>query len=522
MAKLRSIITDDPHTWDEAWNQNVTPWDAGEIQPPLREVTQSGEINFPASGRAFVPGCGSDAKIQSVTKGYDAIYIASELGLETLAIDISPAAVKNASKTIPQGLNTRIEVHDFFSFTVPDERSFFVAIPPSRRQEWGSQINALIKPGGYLITLVYPLDPETDAGPPWFVRPEHYLAPLREGWEKVVDRIPTVSSPTHVGRERLVVWKKLQDHLRFLHPTMTDPQTGAIDFTYSGETFQTSFEVFGDLKQGRPLVALHGGPGIPHQYLLPIAALAASRSIPIVFYDQIGCGRSSLLPHKTTKFWTPELFMAELDTVLAHFGIAEDFDLYGHSWGGMLAANYVISRNPQGLKRLIISDATPSLELWAAGANFLLSGFPEAFQEMLKRHESAGTTDSEEYQHGIQQFNEKHMCTLKPWPNELLSAFEAVEADATVYSTMIGPSEFNVTGTLKTWTVVDDLPKITVPTLLINGRYEAAQDFAVAPFFHRMPKVKWVQFAASSHMPFFEEKERYLQVVGDFLCHGDY
>lgn len=85
----------------------------------------------------------------------------------------------------------------------------------------------------------------------------------------------------------------------------------------------------------------------------------------------------------------------------------------------------------------------------------------------------------------------------------------------------IGPSEFNIKGTLKTWTVVDDLHKISVQTLLINGRYEDAQDVAVAPFFEKIPKVKWVQFAESSHMPFFEEKERYLQVVGDFLARDD-
>ncbi|KAJ7833114.1 S-adenosyl-L-methionine-dependent methyltransferase [Mycena olivaceomarginata] len=197
-AKIREIITDNPHSWDDAWKQNVTPWDAGAIQPPLREVTQSGEVVFPKSGRAFVPGCGS---------GYDAIYISSELGLDTLAIDISPIAVANASKNIPDGLNTRFEVQDFFSFSVPDDEkfdliydyTFFVAIPPSRRPEWGTQMNSLIKAGGYLITLVFPLDPETD----------HYLGPLGGGWEKVVDRIPTASSPEHVGRERLVVWKKL-------------------------------------------------------------------------------------------------------------------------------------------------------------------------------------------------------------------------------------------------------------------------------------------------------------------------
>ncbi|KAJ7260618.1 proline-specific peptidase, partial [Mycena rebaudengoi] len=292
-------------------------------------------------------------------------------------------------------------------------------------------------------------------------------------------------------------------------------QTGQIDYVVGGKTFQTGFKVFGDLKSGRrPLLTLHGGPGIPHLYILPIAELATSRGIPIVFYDQIGCGMSTHLPHKPQEFWTVELFMAELDNVLAHFSIADDFDLFGHSWGGMLASNYVISRNPTGLKRLILSDAPASMELWSVGTNTLLDQFPDDFSAMLKRHELAGTTESEEYQLGIQQFNEKHLCTVKPWPNELVQAFEALEADPTVYATMIGPSEFNITGTMKAWTVVDDLHKISMPTLLINGRYDDAQDVGVVPFFDKIASVKWIQFAESSHMPFFEENTRYMQVVG--------
>ncbi|KAJ7136108.1 proline-specific peptidase [Mycena epipterygia] len=291
---------------------------------------------------------------------------------------------------------------------------------------------------------------------------------------------------------------------------MTGPFTGTMDFIVGDEAFQTAFKVFGNLKSGRrPLIALHGGPGVPHQYMLPIADLAASRGIPIIFYDQVGCGLSTHLLDKPADFWTVELFIAELDNVLAHFGIA-DFDLYGHSWSGMLVSNYVIP--VKGLKRLILFDAPASMELWAVGTNALLSKFPEVFQDVQKARAHA------EYQQGIQEFNEKYLCTVKPWPSDLVNAFEALEADATVYSTMVGPLEFNITGTMKTWTVVGDLYHIAVPMLLINGRYDDAQDVAVAPFFEEIPSVKWVQFAESSHMPFFEEKERYLQVVGDSLA----
>ncbi|KAJ7749321.1 hypothetical protein DFH07DRAFT_829313 [Mycena maculata] len=128
--------------------------------------------------------------------------------------------------------------------------------------------------------------------------------------------------------------------------------------------------------------------------------------------------------------------MAEFDNVLAHLGIADDFDLCGHSWGGILASNYIISRNPAGLRRLILSDAPASMELCAVGTNALLSELPQAFREMVRKHELAGTMDSAEYQRGIQEFNEKHLCTVKPWPSELLSAFEALEANPTVYSTL--------------------------------------------------------------------------------------
>lgn len=222
-----------------------------------------------------------------------------------------------------------------------------------------------------------------------------------------------------------------------LHKTTMAERVGSIEFALNNEVFQTAFKIFGDLKAGhRPLVALHGGPGMPHTYILPMAELTVSRGIPVIFYDQLGSGMSSNLPNKTKEFWTPELFMAELDNLLLSLGVADDFDLYGQSWGGMLAASYVISRNPRGLGRLIISDSPADLELWTVANNALLSAFPLEFREMLKKHELAGTTDSREYQQGLHEFNKRHICTVDPWPDVLNQAFAAVEENPTVYSTM--------------------------------------------------------------------------------------
>src|SRR5262249_24308738 len=57
-----------------------------------------------------------------------------------------------------------------------------------------------------------------------------------------------------------------------------------------------------------PLLLLHGGPGVPSYYLKPLAALADER--PVVFYDQLGCGRSPA--PADSALWTTERFVQEL------------------------------------------------------------------------------------------------------------------------------------------------------------------------------------------------------------------
>ena len=56
---------------------------------------------------------------------------------------------------------------------------------------------------------------------------------------------------------------------------------------------RTWYRVVGDLSTPTrvPLLALHGGPGLPSDSLEPLAALAGTGR-PVVFYDQLGCGNS--------------------------------------------------------------------------------------------------------------------------------------------------------------------------------------------------------------------------------------
>lgn len=211
---------------------------------------------------------------------------------------------------------------------------------------------------------------------------------------------------------------------------------GTIDFVYDGETYKTAYRVVGNLESGRrPLVILHGGPGVPSCYLYCLDGLA-SKGTPLIYYDQVGAGNSTRLREKPEEFFTYKLFMDELENVITHFGIADNFDLLGHSWGGMLAADFITSRHPKGIHRLIISDSPASMELWETATNSLLDRFPEDFQQKVRKHVQAGTTDSQEFKDCVDIFNHRFLCILDPWPKLLVDAFAMLDEDSTVYGIM--------------------------------------------------------------------------------------
>src|ERR1700704_2634648 len=92
-----------------------------------------------------------------------------------------------------------------------------------------------------------------------------------------------------------------------------------------------------------PLIVLHGGPGMAHDYVRNIAALADETGRRVIHYDQLGCGHSTHLPDAPRDFWTPDLFVDEFHTVRTELGI-DRYHLLGQSWGGMLGAEIAVRR----------------------------------------------------------------------------------------------------------------------------------------------------------------------------------
>jgi L-proline amide hydrolase len=280
--------------------------------------------------------------------------------------------------------------------------------------------------------------------------------------------------------------------------------------------YKTWYRVTGDLGSGlAPVVVVHGGPGSTHDYLLPLARLA-EEGRPVVHYDQIGNGGSTHMPGRGADLWTVELFLAELDNLLVRLGVADNYVLFGQSWGGLLVARHAAAR-PAGLRGLVIANSPASYPLWLQEMAVLRAQLPPGVNETLLRHEAAGTTDSEEYYEAMTPFYEKHVCRLKPWPREYRASFYEVYNDPTVYYAMNGPSEFHVIGSLRDWGVEDCLPDIEVPTLVVSGRHDEATPKTVRPYQELIPDARWVVFEDSSHLPHLEEPEAFHEVMTEYL-----
>ena len=260
---------------------------------------------------------------------------------------------------------------------------------------------------------------------------------------------------------------------------------------------------------GLPLLVVHGGPGLPHNYLSSLERLADEREV--IFWDQLGCGKSRR--PSNARLWTMERAVAEMDAVVKALELNR-FHIFGNSWGGMLAQQYVLDV-AAGAVSLTISNSIASIPEFSNMVVRLKSELDPATQSAIDRHEAAGTTYSAEYQAAIRTWNETYLCRVRPWPRELEEAFRNMGTD--VFETMFGPSDFHIVGTIRGWDVFDLLSEITLPTLILAGRFDECVPEHAWEMHQRIPGSRFELFESSAHMPFIEEPERFDRVMREFL-----
>jgi proline-specific peptidase len=261
-----------------------------------------------------------------------------------------------------------------------------------------------------------------------------------------------------------------------------------------------------------PMLMLHGGPGAGHDYIAPLGeSLAQDR--PVIMYDQLGCGRSEQI--EDTSLWTVDRSVAELDAVRAALGL-EHIHLFGQSWGGWLAIEYM-TRGTTGVERLILASTSASTREFVEGARLLIEQLPEPHRSVLVEGGARGEYDTPEYLAAVTEFYKRHLCRLDPWPDALNASIANLDGNA-VYLSMNGPTEFDVIGPLRTWDRTADLGRIDVPTLITVGRYDEIPPSCAETMRAGIPDARVVVLEHSGHVSHLEEPETYLAVVRGFIA----
>ena len=269
------------------------------------------------------------------------------------------------------------------------------------------------------------------------------------------------------------------------------------------------YQQFTKNPKGTPVLILHGGPGSSSYSLQGLKALEEDR--PVFFYDQLGCGKSERPTDPS--LWQIDRFVDELFQVRKELSLNK-VHILGHSWGTTLAAAYCLTK-PDGIKSVIFSSPCLSAPLWEQDQQRNLKKLPQKVQKTIKRCEENGTTDSKEYREATEEFNKQFVCRLHPYPEFLSKGAEYKNPE--VYKKMWGPSEFHVTGNLKTFDCTKQLKDINCPVLFTCGRFDEATPETTQYYSSVTPDSKFHVFEKSAHMPYIEEQKEYLRVVGAFM-----
>lgn len=274
--------------------------------------------------------------------------------------------------------------------------------------------------------------------------------------------------------------------------------------------FRLFYRSFGQAKRG-VVLGLHGGPGATHDYLRPFSDLT-KEGYRVVLFDLLGCGRSDV-PEDHSLF-TLDHNVEETEALRASLGLGR-VHLMGSSYGGLLALAYAL-RYQAHLRSLITVGGLASVPFASQEMQRLKRTLAPEVLKTLDDHEQRGDLQSPAYLHAVEAFYRQFLCRLDPWPPEMKHSLE-MAAKRPVYALMNGPNEFTITGSIRDIDLTSRLGAIRVPTLVLGGRYDEVTPQVAEQIRRRIPGARRVEFEQSSHVAFWEERDRFRSVVAEFL-----
>ncbi|MBC8083371.1 MAG: proline iminopeptidase-family hydrolase [Hymenobacter sp.] len=265
------------------------------------------------------------------------------------------------------------------------------------------------------------------------------------------------------------------------------------------------------------VLLLNGGPGATHEYFECMESFLPAEGIEFIYYDQLGCGNSD--NPQDTALWSLPRYVEEVEQVRQALHLdSSNFYLLGHSWGGILAAEYAF-RYQQHLKGLIISNMMMSCPEYGRYADNVLAKQmkPEVLTE-VRQIEARKDFQNPRYMELLMpNFYAEHICRLPldKWPEPVNRSLGKL--NQSLYVTMQGPSEFGIAGKLLTWDRTPDLPKLSVPVLSIGGKYDTMDPEHMRRIASQVQNGTALICPEGSHMSMYDDQQTYMSGLTRFI-----
>lgn len=263
------------------------------------------------------------------------------------------------------------------------------------------------------------------------------------------------------------------------------------------------------------VLLLHGGPGFTHDYFECFEDFLPNEGIEFYYYDQLGTGNSDI--PTDTSLWNIPRYVEEVEQVRKGLGL-ENFYLLGHSWGSMLAMEY-LQKYQSNVKAAVLSNMTAGIKSYVNYSNkqkneFLSKEELATFDSLDKRK----LYDSPEYQNLLMnKLYTRNVCRMpvEKWPEPLMRAFK--KANHSIYIQMQGVDEFHVTGNFKDWEMWDRLPNIKVSTLVLGGMYDEMNPEDMKKEGQLIPNSRTYLCPNGSHLSMYDDQQNYFTNLIAFL-----
>ncbi|MCB0280601.1 MAG: proline iminopeptidase-family hydrolase [Calditrichaeota bacterium] len=272
------------------------------------------------------------------------------------------------------------------------------------------------------------------------------------------------------------------------------------------------YRILGEGK-GHPLIVLHGGPGSRSCQDIPAYSLLGNER-PVIVFDQLESG-SSDHPNDTT-LWVLPRFVEQVKLLKEALGIKK-FHLLGSSWGGAVAIEYMLTQDVSDVLSVTFAAPLLSTPQWIKDSNVLLTRLSQPIQDTISKYELLKQYDAPSYLAATDTFY-ANFLSRKQWPKADVAECEGVPPfNTAIYEYMWGPTEFKSTGTLMDFDRVDQLPKLKLPVLFINGEYDEVLPETMYYYQALVPGSKVAIVPNAGHSKTIDNPEDYTASLSKFM-----